>query len=120
MFSRSARGSCSSSAAWGFRCGVSGVQVQVQVQHLVATEHMVPHGGATEVHVEIYEAVGRGHDDELLHFRVEHVLQVVGGLGLQLLEVPGPGLVDPVHLANDPRRRHLQGKYKYPGKTNTK
>ena len=48
------------------------------------------------------------HDDKLLDLGVHHVLEGVGGVLLELLEVARPGLVDPVDLADYPGSRHLQ------------
>ena len=65
---------------------------------LAALEHVVPDGGATEVNVEVGVAAVDGHEAVLLHLGVHHVVQHVGGLGLQLLQVSRPHTVHPVDL----------------------
>ena len=47
------------------------------------------------------------HDHELLDLGVHHVLEGVGGVLLELLEVARPGLVDPVDLPDYPGSCHL-------------
>ena len=74
-----------------------------ELTHLAALEHVVPDGGAAEVDVEVGVAAVDGHQAVLLHLGVHHVVQHVGRLCLQFLQVSRPNSVHPVDLP------HLRG-----------
>jgi hypothetical protein len=68
--------------------------------HFAAFEDVVPHRGAPEVNMEVRVAVFDGHEAVLLHLGVHHVLEHVGRLYLQILEVLRPNAINPVHLSH--------------------
>ena len=53
--------------------------------------------------MEVGVAFFHTHQDILLHFRVFHGLNIVGGVRVVVFQVPGPNRFDPVDLTNQSR-----------------
>ena len=69
---------------------------------------LLPYGSATQIDVKISPTVLDAHEAVLLNLGVHHVVDGVGRLDLQLLQVSRPDLVHPVDLTNDARSDDLE------------